>query len=234
MEIKHCEVCGKPISTEGKDKYRYSISRFCSRACYQVDHSEKYEIVPCPICEKPFKRNSRITSKKMFCSTHCQYAATVNIGHIYKGVNGYLYIKVGPSKYELLHRLMLQYKLGRKLKDGESSHHINGDKLDNRTENLCVFDSNSSHVNYHNRLWNGKHPKDSPEAIRRRSCTRGERFYKDKTSTPKCPKCGHTARYIPPHRKPYQWKCNNIECEFQFVSEIRGWTEKKQIGSCTK
>lgn len=37
-----------------------------------------------------------------------------------------------------LHRIILERKLGRKLKDTEFTHHINSDRLDNRRENLCV------------------------------------------------------------------------------------------------
>lgn len=37
------------------------------------------------------------------------------------------------------HRFVMEKILGRKLKQGEVVHHINGDGLDNRTENLQVM-----------------------------------------------------------------------------------------------
>lgn len=52
--------------------------------------------------------------------------------------NGYLTICLANKKY-YIHRLIMEEHLGRKLKSDEQVHHINGNKLDNRIENLQVI-----------------------------------------------------------------------------------------------
>jgi hypothetical protein len=58
---------------------------------------------------------------------------------------GYVVVNRG-RKVLLVHRLIMEEHLGRKLSKGEVVHHINGIRSDNRIENLMVFGSQSEHV----------------------------------------------------------------------------------------
>lgn len=51
---------------------------------------------------------------------------------------GYQYISVFKKQYPV-HRLVLEHKLGRKLQPGETPHHKNGVRSDNRPENLELW-----------------------------------------------------------------------------------------------
>lgn len=57
--------------------------------------------------------------------------------------------KAHPYSYE--HVLVAEEKIGRRLKQGEHVHHLNGQKLDNRPENLLVCTA-SEHRKLHRQL----------------------------------------------------------------------------------
>lgn len=52
----------------------------------------------------------------------------------------YVFIKVAENEWEYEHRVNMESYLGRKLQTNEHVHHLNGNTLDNRVENLSVVD----------------------------------------------------------------------------------------------
>lgn len=122
----------------------------------------------CPNCGKEFTPNKKQLrslavgkQKRAYCSPLCarQHMAIKNAGsnnpkwrggkvddHGYNSVHMPGYHEASP--YVLEHRLIMERVLGRKLEDGEIVHHKNGDKKDNRPENLEVL-TISEHMRHH-------------------------------------------------------------------------------------
>lgn len=121
---------------------------FCNRSCYMVRHRTKAETAQCPGCGKNFARPKRKTPRQT-CSRACSYTIRNRNGHRYLGINGYFYIK-SNKKYQLEHRLVVEREIGRKLKEGEHVHHINGIHTDNRPENLQIL-THTEHSSLHYR-----------------------------------------------------------------------------------
>lgn len=89
-------------------------------------------------------------------------------GRILVGGYVYLYMPTHPKAtkrgYYLEHRHTMEQSLGRVLNAREVVHHANGDRQDNRIENLVLFQTNAAHLKHELK---GKIPKWSPEGRRR-------------------------------------------------------------------
>ena len=111
----------------------------------------------CLRCGKEFETGGRAGKRtKLYCSNRC--ASMTQNGRTRHTYNGYVMLHVdGHRRFE--QRLVMEKKLGRKLKKAEVVHHNNWIKDDNREENLTVM-SQAQHkafTDYLARLWINEH-----------------------------------------------------------------------------
>lgn len=156
-----CDHCGKTFT---RKKGQESPRSFCSRECYwksdyrtevvgasnRTRNPEALQTVPCGNCGTPVTRYISSAGKRSFCSRQCRWdnhlhakqtnAAGYVLVFIGKGAPGAL--KTG---HILEHRLVMQGILGRPLLEHENVHHINGQKADNRPENLELWSRSQPH-----------------------------------------------------------------------------------------
>lgn len=109
---------------------------FCSLACYHASVRPAVNEKQCEMCGATYHRNPAVAGPQFaasrFCSRRCSSHA--------KPVSPAKYISVRVDGKRLLaHRHVMQQQLGRQLRPGESVHHINGDRHDNRPENLELW-----------------------------------------------------------------------------------------------
>ena len=145
---KICEVCAKEFHPH---LGRKESNRWCSRKCF---YSTKRVYAKCAKCDKEFYFLRGKPRK--FCSRACwlgpdkgSWKSPLLKAEKHINPNGYVYVYApdhpsvlaSASGYKRVaeHRLVMERILGRQLRFGENIHHKNGDRKDNRPENLELW-----------------------------------------------------------------------------------------------
>lgn len=149
----------KELPVRTYEKPRYAPSR--NRTYYTT-----MNVYACQHCGAEFEKKASDGGPKhsmRYCSRKCCAVATRRTGPAsatWKGgrvmtYDGYIRVRIpdhpncDSAGYVLEHRYVMSLHLGRPLEPQEVVHHINGDKTDNRIENLELMETNSAHRKEH-------------------------------------------------------------------------------------
>lgn len=129
-----------------------ATQKYCSVECKVAGSRKPREITHCLTCGRELTLMAGKRDRK-FCSRSCALTGgsrreitRADLGDTAKGPSGYNLVKVGKdyvgayrSGWALEHRVVMEKHLGRPLLKNERVHHRNGERSDNRIENLELW-----------------------------------------------------------------------------------------------
>lgn len=146
-----CTVCGITF-TARISKHRV----VCSPECQAIATARRYQarriLKKCTFCGKEFEVPTH-RRDATYCSFICKQTFVAQSTVVERAAKlrgrgkGKSYTKFMGRH---LHRIVAEEKMGRSLRPGEVVHHLNGDKFDNRPENLAIT-TQQIHASVHSR-----------------------------------------------------------------------------------
>lgn len=140
-----CKWCGEEFESNRKDR------KFCCLDCHYKNASKKHN-------PEGYKRRPDLSELNRRLNPHRMtddVKAKLTLMRLGEGEEK-TYIKL---KGRHVHRTIAEMKLGRKLKPGEVVHHKDGNKRNNRPENIEVLSGQSEHASIHIKERGGFHEK---------------------------------------------------------------------------
>lgn len=163
LKPKPCPYCGETmVRKPGEKSSSFNRRKYCSHEHYVLDHKGRPRLStrapstpkPCGYCGELFERlpgetSSTFTRRVYCCKEHMKLgisgenSAHYNPNAVKRTAGGYL-----RRGGQLVHREVLENKLGRRLRPGEIAHHIDHDHKNNDPNNLEPM-GGDDHNKYH-------------------------------------------------------------------------------------
>ena len=141
-----CAFCKRMFYIQ---KHRLKRAKFCSKECIYKNRKQWMSTKLNPMLGKSHSKETRM---KMGGENHWNWNNGVNVSREYICVLNKEHPHCKKSGYILEHRLVMEKHIGRYLTKEEVVHHVNGNKKDNRIENLMLFPNDMEHRKYHANL----------------------------------------------------------------------------------
>jgi hypothetical protein len=168
---KKCFRCKEVKSLSGFYKHKGMADGHLNKCntCSKSDakRNARNTLRKCLVCRRKFYtcKSEVARGGGKYCSRRCFYSSISGEGNYHwKGgrtlnQDGYVLIsfpshpRAGKNGYVLEHIVVMEKHLGRYLKDGETIHHKNEIKTDNRINNLKLYPTKAAHTSHHSQKW---------------------------------------------------------------------------------